>query len=52
MRWNVITWKNGKIKNHYIKTSRKVGYIHIVEIFSSMYNGTEGEVLEIIPLED
>lgn len=51
MKWNVVTWKNGKIVNHYFKTSKKVGYYHIAEYFSRMYNGREGVVLEIISVE-
>lgn len=52
MRWNVITWKNGKRKNHFFKSKEGFTCYDVATAFSLKYNGTEGEVLEIIPLED
>lgn len=52
MKWNIITWKNGKRKNHFVRTREDVTCFDVAEMFGYKYNGTEGEVLEIIPLED
>ena len=54
MRWNVVTIKNGVRKNHFftIRNRTDVNAYDIAAMFSYKYNGTEGEVLEIIPLED
>lgn len=52
MKWNVITWKNGKGKNHIVKTREDASCFDVAEMFGYKYNGTEGEVLEIVPLED
>lgn len=50
MRWNIITWKNGKRKSHIVSTEESTTCFDVAEYFSYKYNGTEGEVLEIIPL--
>lgn len=51
IKWNVITWKNGERKNHYYIT--KDGYTaeQVGISFSLRYNGDEGEVLEIVPMD-
>lgn len=52
MKWNVITWKNGAKKNHFIRFKESVTAHDVAFAFSLKYNGTEGEVLEIIPMEN
>lgn len=52
MKWNVITWKNGKRKNHIVRTREDATCQDVALGFSLKYCSDEGEVLEIVPLED
>lgn len=52
IRWNVVTYKNGERKDHFYKTNDNVGSQQVADAFALKYCGEEGEVLEIIPLED
>lgn len=51
MKWNVITWKNGKRKNHYYTAKDDTTAEEVAFFFSLRYNGSEGEVLEIVPMD-
>lgn len=50
-RWNVVTLKNGERKNHIGMTKDNVSCYDVALSFDLKYNGEEGQVLEIIPLE-
>lgn len=51
MKWNVITWKRNKRKNHIVSTKESASCSDVALYFSLKYNGMEGEVLEIVPLD-
>lgn len=50
-RWNVVTFKNGERKNHYFRTDVNFTCDDVALHFSLRYNGDEGRVLEIIPID-
>lgn len=52
MKWNIITFKNGERKNHFLKTKQNVSCYDVSIYFSLKYNGAEGEILEIVPIEE
>lgn len=50
-KWNIVTFKNGKRKDHYTKSNDEATCQDIATWFDMIHNGDEGEILEIIPIE-
>lgn len=50
-KWNVVTFKNGEQKDHYWISIGEATCEDVALWFDLKYNGDEGEVLEIIPIE-
>lgn len=49
--WNIVTFKNGKRKDHHATSNDEATCQDIAMWFDMAHNGDEGEILEIIPIE-
>lgn len=49
--WNIVTFKNGKRKDHHATSNDEATCQDIATWFDLKHNGCEGEILEIIPIE-
>ena len=49
--WNIVTFKNGKRKDHHATTNDDATCQDVATWFDMAHNGDEGEILEIVPIE-